>query len=41
MFNTTLPMFNAGSALNVVPDKSTLCGTLRSLEEGFAMNFKK
>jgi len=40
VFNTTLPMFNAGSAMNVVPDKSCLKGTLRSLEEGFANIFK-
>ena len=24
LFNTTLPMFNAGSAMNVVPDKSCI-----------------
>jgi len=34
-------MFNAGTAMNVVPDKSFLNGTFRSLEDGFALKFKK
>ena len=38
-FNSTLAMFNAGTAMNVVPDESLLQGTFRSLEEGLVNIF--
>ena len=40
-FNSTMPVFQAGSAMNVVPDKALLGGTMRSLEEGFCNLFSK
>ena len=38
-FNSTLPLFKAGAAMNVVPDKSFISGTFRSLEEGLVHKF--
>jgi metal-dependent amidase/aminoacylase/carboxypeptidase family protein len=38
-FNGTLPMFKAGTAMNVVPDTALITGTFRSLEEGFVHVF--
>ena len=40
-FNSTMPVFQAGSAFNVVPDKAFMTGTFRSLEDGLAVKFMK
>jgi len=36
-----MPVFQAGSAFNVVPDKAFMTGTFRSLEDGLAVKFMK
>ena len=40
-FNSTMPVFKAGSAFNVVPDRAFMTGTFRSLEDGFVKVFMK
>jgi len=41
VFNSTLPMFKAGTAINVVPDTAFLGGSFRSLEDGLVNKFSK
>ncbi len=41
LVNSTLPMFHAGEAVNVVPDTCLLRGTFRSLGEGLMEEFMK
>ena len=36
-----MPVFKAGSAFNVVPDRAFMTGTFRSLEDGFVKVFMK
>ncbi len=39
VFNSTLPVFKAGTAMNVVPDTAFITGTFRSMEDGFVHEF--